>query len=161
MKKINFLIKWFIILRTTQKLDHSKNGLRSRAEILNYLGFRIVSVFLFLAMFSSTTYSTMFKELLNDVHVDGVLTRDWCEVPIQKWHVLQDTVINSTEEEAKYSRAYVTELASQFREEEFITRIQLKGSGIQFQVGFSTDVSESCVWVTPFIKPSDDMSDVR
>ena len=72
-------------------------------------------------------------------------------------------MINTTEEEARYSRAYVTELASQYREEEFISRIQLKGSGIQFQVGFSTDVSESCIWVTPFIKPAvpDDMSDVR
>jgi hypothetical protein len=112
-------------------------------------------------MFSSETYLDMFRELLSDVNEVGVITRDWCEVPIQKWHVLQDVVINSTEDEARYSRAYVTELASQFREEEFISRIQLKGSGIQFQVGFSTDVSESCIWVTPFIKPSDDMSDVR
>ena len=112
-------------------------------------------------MFSSTIYQKMFKELLSNVYVDGVITRDWCEVPIQKWHILQDVVMNTTEEEARYSRAYVTELASQYREEEFITRIQLKGSGVQFQVGFSTDVSESCQWVTPFIKPSDDMSDVR
>ena len=75
----------------------------------------------------------------------------------------QDTVINSTEEETRYSRAYVTELALQYREEEFISRIQLKESGIQFQVGFSTDVSESCIWVSPFIKPGipNDMSDLR
>lgn len=112
-------------------------------------------------MFSSTTYLDMFKEMLGLNQVDGVLTREWSEVPLTKWHVLQDTVINSTEEEAKYSRAYVTELASQFREEEFIARVQLKGSGIQFQVGFSTDVSESCTWITPFIKYSEDMSDVR
>lgn len=45
--------------------------------------------------------------------------------------------------------------------QEFILRIQLKGSGVQFQVGFSTDVSESCIWLTPFIKPSEDMTDVR
>ena len=112
-------------------------------------------------MFGSKTYLKLFRELLEFDQVNEVITRDWSEVPIKKWHVLQDTVINSTEEEAKYSRAYVTELASQFREEEFISRVQLKGSGIQFQVGFSTDVSESCIWITPFIKPSDDMSDVR
>ena len=112
-------------------------------------------------MFGSKTYLKLFRELLEFNQVNEVITRDWSEVPIKKWHVLQDTVINSTEEEAKYSRAYVTELASQFREEEFISRVQLKGSGIQFQVGFSTDVSESCIWITPFIKPSDDMSDVR
>ena len=112
-------------------------------------------------MFGSDTYLQMFRELLKFNQINDVITRDWSDVPIKKWHVLQDTVINSTEEEAKYSRAYVTELASQFREEEFISRVQLKGSGIQFQVGFSTDVSESCIWITPFIKPSDDMSDVR
>jgi hypothetical protein len=34
----------------------------------------------------------MFKELMADVYVDGVITRDWCEVPIQKWHVLQVSI---------------------------------------------------------------------
>ena len=52
-------------------------------------------------MFSSTTYLDMFKEMLGLNQVDGVLTREWSEVPLTKWHVLQDTVINSTEEEAK------------------------------------------------------------
>jgi len=112
-------------------------------------------------MFASPTYRQLFKELLEYVKVEEVVIRDWSEVPIQKWHILRHTFINSSEDETKYSRAYVTELASQFREEEFITRIQLKGSGLQFQMGFSTDVSESCIWVTPFIKPSEDMSDVR
>ncbi len=44
---------------------------------------------LFLAMFSSTTYADMFRELMSSVYEDGVITRDWCEVPIQKWHILQ------------------------------------------------------------------------
>jgi len=51
------------------------------------------TVFLFLAMFSSTTYANMFRELLENVYVDGVITRDWCEVPIQKWHVLQVSIL--------------------------------------------------------------------
>jgi hypothetical protein len=38
---------------------------------------------------------------------------------------------NLTENEAKYSRSYVPELASQFREEEMIMRIKLNGAGIQ------------------------------
>jgi hypothetical protein len=41
------------------------------------------------AMFSSATYLAQFKELLEFNQVDGVLVRDWSEVPIQKWHVLQ------------------------------------------------------------------------
>ena len=43
-------------------------------------------------MFSSTTYANMFRELMSNVYVDGVITRDWCEVPIQKWHVLQVSI---------------------------------------------------------------------
>jgi hypothetical protein len=38
-------------------------------------------------------------------------------VNLVKWHVLGDTEINSTDDEVRYSRAYITELASQFREE--------------------------------------------
>ena len=112
-------------------------------------------------MFNSEAYMGLFRELLANVKTEGILEKDWCNVPMVKWHALGETSINTTEEEARYSRTYVTELASQFREEEFILRIKLKGSGVQFQVGFSTDVSESCIWLTPFIKPSEDMSDVR
>lgn len=113
-------------------------------------------------MFSSETYNNLFRELYSSVQSDqGIMKKDWCNVALVKWHVLGDVQINTTEEEAKYSRAYITELAAQFREEEFILRIQLKGYGVQFQVGFSTDVSESCIWITPFIKYSEDMSDVR
>jgi hypothetical protein len=42
----------------------------------------------------------------------------------------QDLVINTTEEEARYSRAYVTELASQFREEELISRGRFNGTSV-------------------------------
>lgn len=113
-------------------------------------------------MFSSDAYYGLFRELYNSVKSeDGITKKDWCTVNLVKWHVLGDVELNSTDDEAKYSRAYITELAAQFREEEFILRIQLKGYGVQFQVGFSTDVSESCIWLTPFIKFSEDMSDVR
>ena len=113
-------------------------------------------------MFSSDAYYGLFRELYNSVKSeDGITKKDWCTVNLVKWHVLGDVELNSTDDEAKYSRAYITELAAQFREAEFILRIQLKGYGVQFQVGFSTDVSESCIWLTPFIKFSEDMSDVR
>lgn len=113
-------------------------------------------------MFSSETYNGLFRELYTSVQeAQGILDREWVNVAMVKWHVLGDVELNSTEDEARYSRAYITELAAQFREEEFILRIQLKGYGVQFQVGFSTDVSESCIWITPFIKFTEDMSDVR
>jgi hypothetical protein len=42
--------------------------------------------------------------------------------------------IFTDEDESTYSRAYVSELATQFREEEMIVAVNLKGAGIHFQV---------------------------
>jgi hypothetical protein len=53
---------------------------------------------------------------------------------------------------AELRRAYITELASQFRDEELIVNLKIKGFGMHYEGGFSTDFSESCVWMTPFIK---------
>ena len=39
--------------------------------------------------------------------------------------------MNLTENEAKYARSYVPELACQFREQEMIMRIKLNGAGVQ------------------------------
>jgi hypothetical protein len=112
-------------------------------------------------MFKSQTYFAMFEELVRGVQDEGLIFRDWSSVGLTKWHILQGVELNSTEEKVKYSRAYVTELAAQYREAEFLLRMHFKGFGAQFQIGFSTDISESCVWITPFFKPSDDMSDLR
>jgi hypothetical protein len=38
---------------------------------------------------------------------------------------LQETTINSTGDELRYSRAYISELATQYREEEMILRVFL------------------------------------
>jgi len=112
-------------------------------------------------MFKSETYFTMFEELVEGVQGDKVIYRDWANIGLTKWHVLQGVEMKTTEEKVKYSKAYVTELAAQYREAEFLLRLQFKGSGAQVRIGFSTDISESCAWISPFIKPSDDMSDLR
>ena len=62
--------------------------------------------------------------------------------------------------EEQYSRSYLPELATQFRKEDLILRIKLAGYGIQYSGGFTTDVSESCIWLTPFIKQPGDMVDL-
>ena len=54
-------------------------------------------------------------------------------------------------------RAYITELAAQFGEQDLVVNFRMKGVGIHFEKGFSTDYSESCVWLTPFIKPPGDL----
>jgi len=40
-------------------------------------------------------------------------------------YFFQGTIINSTEDEHRYSRAYISELASQYREEELLIRVFL------------------------------------
>lgn len=113
-------------------------------------------------MLKSDTYFAMFEELLEGIQEEGIIQRDWTNVDLVKWHILQqNSEIHTHEDKIRYGRAYVTELAAQYREAEFLLRLQLKGSGVQVQIGFSTDISESCIWITPFIKPSEDMNDVR
>jgi hypothetical protein len=43
----------------------------------------------------------------------------------------------------------------------FFQSIKLAGYGINYQNGFSTDISESCIWISPFIKQPGDMWDLR
>ena len=112
-------------------------------------------------MFNSATYLELFRDLLKTNIDKGPFNKTWCNVPMAKYHKLQGVTFTSEEEELKYSRSYVSELASQFREQEMIVGVNLKGAGIHFQVGFSTDISESCTWMTPFIKPPKDMWDLR
>ena len=49
--------------------------------------------------------------------------------------MLQIQIIsNLTDVEKEYSRSYVPELASQFRKEELILKVQLNGYGIQVNI---------------------------
>jgi hypothetical protein len=112
-------------------------------------------------MFNSATYLELFRELVKTNTGRGPFNKTWCNVPMAKFHKIQGVNFTTEEEELKYSQSYVSELASQFREQEMIVGVQLKGAGIHFQVGFSTDISESCTWMTPFIKPPGDMWDLR
>jgi len=112
-------------------------------------------------MFSSKTYIGLFREL-SQLHSDpGPLDKPWLNVPMTKYHVLNELEISDEADELKYARAYITEIANQFRDEELIVYLKLKGSGAFYQPGFSTDVSESCAWITPFIKPPGNLQDLR
>jgi len=87
-------------------------------------------------MFSSKTYIGLFREL-SQLHSDpGPLDKPWLNVPMTKYHVLNELEISDV-------------------------YLKLKGSGAFYQPGFSTDVSESCAWITPFIKPPGNLQDLR
>jgi hypothetical protein len=40
--------------------------------------------------------------------------------------------------------------------QDLILSLTLKGFGIHYETGFSTDFSESCIWMTPLIKEPGD-----
>jgi len=112
-------------------------------------------------MFSSETYNGLFEELIN-VHLDpGPFETPWSNVPISKYHTLNDMNISEHTDKIRLGRAFISEVGNQFRDEEFIVSVKLKGSGVFYQTGFSTDISESCTWLTPFIKHPANLQDLR
>ena len=55
----------------------------------------------------------------------------------------------------------MVELASQWREGEMLPRIEFPGFSLFYEFGFSTDISETCVWITPHVKQPGDPQDFR
>ena len=58
-------------------------------------------------------------------------------------------------------RVYLPEIASQYRNREMIARIRFPGYGAFIDPGFSTDLSETCTWLSSFVKEPDDSYDLR
>ncbi len=61
----------------------------------------------------------------------------------------------------KMLKFYSLPPGSQFRMEELILKFHLRGVALQYSGGFPTDVSECCVWLTPFVREQDSWGDIR
>ena len=55
-----------------------------------------------LGMFASTTYQNLFQELVDSNITPGPFNLSWCNVPLAKFHVIQNSDINSTEVQYRY-----------------------------------------------------------
>jgi hypothetical protein len=44
--------------------------------------------------------------------------------------------------------------------EELILKLKLNGVAIQYSGGFPTDLSECCIWLTPFVIPQPSLADL-
>ena len=69
------------------------------------------------------------------------------------------------EEEEYYSnqlkKDFFFQLASQFDPFDMMLHLDFNGAGINHDGGgFSTDVSETCHWLTPFVTEPDDFEDL-
>ena len=61
----------------------------------------------------------------------------------------------------EYKRSMMVEIANQFRDQEMILKTKFPGYGIHVSPGFSTDLNENCIWITPFVKQPGDVQDLR
>lgn len=71
------------------------------------------------------------------------------------WHDLQKFNLTSTTFDS-YRAAFVPEVAAQFRMGQMIPMLKFAGQGVHFASGFSTDLSESCFWITPYLELPED-----
>ena len=67
----------------------------------------------------------------------------------------------TAENRREYLLAYLPEIAMQCRDGDLITYMEFNGWGLQYDVGFSTDISQSCIWITPWVLEPFDNSTTR
>ena len=85
---------------------------------------------------------------------------DFSNIPVYRWHAIMDVDEEDwfTDEQKKIS---ILQVASQFKQKDMILNLQFNGAGIHHDGGgFSTDISETCHWLTPFVLEPDDPIDL-
>ncbi len=114
----------------------------------------------FPAILTSDMYNELYNDFVNASIFYGLMP-ELSNVFLSHWHAIEDI-----EEEERYSQlykdAYLPEIAAQYRMTDGILRLDFNGVGINHDGGgFSTDISETCHWLTPFVKMPEDMQDLR
>ena len=69
--------------------------------------------------------------------------------PLMRYHELEDANASTVK---GLKSAFIVEMSAQFRSGELIAQVNFNGFGTYLEYGFSTDVSESCIWMTPMVK---------
>ena len=95
--------------------------------------------------------------------VTNLSTAGHSTVPIYHWHSFQDHIEEEPEEvfSEKSKRKYFSDVVSQFRPSDLLLLVDFKGEGIHHDGGsFSTDISDTCHWFTPFVKKPTDFYDL-
>ena len=92
--------------------------------------------------------------------VTNLSTAGHSTVPIYHWHGLQYHLKEELFSE-KLKRKYFSDVASQFRPSDLLLFVDFKGAGLHHDGGsFSTDISDTCHWFTPFVKKPTDFYDL-
>ena len=113
------------------------------------------------AVLNSLTYKKIYEEFvqesLRNPAKNGsspLFGVDSGNTPLFNWHDMQEFDLEANRQ--KYERAFLPEVASQFRNGQMVPMMRFPGAGVFYGKGFSTDLSENCLWLTPYVqKPSD------
>ena len=85
---------------------------------------------------------------------------DFSNVFVSRWHSIMD-VDESEWFSEELKKRYFLQLASQFKQDDILLNLDFNGAGINHDGGgFSTDISETCHWLTPFVNEPDDFTDL-
>ena len=102
----------------------------------------------------------MYEEFVSTSGSQYETDSDFSNVFVYHWHSIMD-IEESKRFSEQLKQNYFQQLASQFQKKDMILNLKFNGAGIQHDGGgFSTDISENCHWLTPFVKEPDDFSDL-
>ena len=108
----------------------------------------------------SEVYSKQYEEFIN-TSTKKYNSTGYSDISINHLH----PILGIPETEwftKKYKRIYLPEVATQFRSTGPILSVDFKGYGVSHVGGgFSTDISDACHWLTPFVKPPENPRDFR
>ena len=109
---------------------------------------------------NSDVYTKQYEEFVK-INLKEYNSTGDSDIPIYHFHSIQD--VPKEERYSKdYKRAYLPEVASQFNSKEVLLSVNFKGFGINHDGGgFSTDISDTCHWMTPFVIEPEDPFDLR
>ena len=112
------------------------------------------------AITTCETYNQLYAEFvqsaLNEEHIP-----DLSNTYVPKYHSLMEFE-EEDRYDPKYKLAFLLEVATPFRTKETLIRLEFNGAGILHDGGgFGTDISDTCHWLTPFVKEPGDFQDLR
>ena len=102
----------------------------------------------------------MYEEYVAISSSEHIQDPDWSNVYVYHWHsIMEMDKVDMFTDEQKKNR--ILELANQYRQKDMLLNMQFNGAGIHHDGGgFSTDISETCHWLTPFVLEPDDPIDL-
>ena len=114
----------------------------------------------FKGILKSKVYNDMYEEYVAISSSKHIQDPEFSNVFVYHWHSIMDVDEDDwfTDEQKKIS---ILQVANQYRQKDMFVNFQFNGAGINHDGGgFSTDISETCHWLTPFVLEPEDGMDV-